>query len=261
MTARDRTVIVVLVVIAAIVACWFEVIQPKRSEANKLGGQITAEQTQLAQAQAQVSAGEAAKQAYSSWYTALAKLGEAVPSDDDVPSLIYQLQAAANASKVGFQDVVLTPAGSSAPPPSAGTTGATGTTGTTGSIAAVSPTTLPPGAVVGPAGLPIEPFTLTFQGNYFHLANFLGRIEKFVTSNNHTIFVHGRLMTLNAINIGPAAAGFPQISVSINATTYLAPTEPSVPNASSTASTPVSSTSTPSTSSNTTFPTAAISVR
>jgi hypothetical protein len=260
MTARDRTVIVVLVVIAAIVACWFEVIQPKRSEASKLGGQITAAQSELAQAQAQVAAGESAKKAYPSYYTALAKLGEAVPSDDDVPSLIYQLQAAANVSKVGFEDVVLTPAGSSAPPP-APSTGATGATGTTGAVGALSATTLPPGAVVGPAGLPIEPFTLTFQGNYFHLADFLGRIEKFVTSNNSTILVHGRLMTLNAINVGPAPSGFPQISVSINATTYLAPTQPSLPNASATPSTPVSSTSSPSTSSNTSFPTAAISVR
>ena len=35
---------------------------------------------------------------------------------------------------------------------------------------------LPPGAVAGPAGFPIEPFTFTFQGSFFHLANFFGRL-------------------------------------------------------------------------------------
>ncbi len=37
--------------------------------------------------------------------------------------------------------------------------------------------TLPPGAAVGPAGFPIEPFTFTFQGNFFHLADFFKRLR------------------------------------------------------------------------------------
>jgi Tfp pilus assembly protein PilO len=213
MTARDRTVLSVVVVLAMIVGTWLVVIQPKRDEANKLQGQITAAQGQLTTAQAQAAAGQAAKRNYSTSYTALARLGEAVPTDDNVPSLIVQLQNAAQATGVDFRNFVLTPAGSSAP--AAGTTGAAGTAAT-----------LPPGASIGPAGLPIEPFTLTFEGNYFHLASFLGRVQQFVTATNSKISVRGRLLTLNAIGLGPAPSGFPRMTVSISATTYLASAQP-----------------------------------
>src|SRR5205807_2606711 len=82
---------------------------------------------------------------------------------------------------------------------------------------------LPPGATVGPAGFPIEPFTFTFQGNFFHLADFLGRLQRFVVMGNQRLSVSGRLMTLNAINLGAAPSGFPQITASISASTFLLP--------------------------------------
>jgi hypothetical protein len=256
-TTRDRTVVVVIVALALIVGGWLFAIQPKRNEASKLQGEIGNAQSQLSQAQAQVSSGESAKKSYSSLYTNLARLGEAVPTDDDVPSLIYQVQAAANASKVDFKDFVLTPGGgaTSAPAPVAptGTTGASGAAG----VASATPAALAPGVEDGSAGIPIEPFTLTFDGNYFHLADFLGRIERFVTADSNQIFVHGRLMTLNAISLGPAPQGFPEIAVSISATTYVDPSAPitasSSPSASS-APSPVTSGS----SGGSTFPTASI---
>ena len=238
MTTRDRTVLVVLVALALVIGSWFVLVQPKRSEASKLQGEITTAQAALSQAQAQVSSGESAKKAYAALYASLARLGEAVPTDDDVPSLIYQLQAAATASKVDFKDFVLTPGGgtTSAPAPAVAT-GATGATGTAG-VPAATPAALAPGVQYGSAGIPIEPFTFTFDGNYFHLADFLGRLERFVTAANNQILVHGRLMTLNAISLGPAPQGFPEIAVSINATTYLDPAAaitaaPSTPSASS----------------------------
>ena len=85
MTARDRTVLIVVLVAVAIVGAWFALIEPKRSEAGKLGAEVTAAQTQLTQAQAQVAAGEAAKSSYASYYNALAKLGEAMPTDSSGP--------------------------------------------------------------------------------------------------------------------------------------------------------------------------------
>lgn len=211
MTARDQKVIAIVLVVAALAASWMLVIQPKRSQASKLGGQVNAEQAQLSTTQSQLSAGEAARSAYGSSYTALTRLGEAVPADDNVPSLIYQVQAAASASRVDFRTLTLSPSGSSAPPPSSPTAGQAVTAA------------LPPGASVGPAGLPTEPFTFTFNGNFFHLADFLGRLERFVVASNSHVAVSGRLMTLNAISLGAGPAGFPQISATVSATTYLAP--------------------------------------
>ena len=218
MTGRDRIVIVVVVALAAIVGSWLLVIQPKRDQAGALGTQISTQQSQLAAAEAQVAAGQAAKRNYPTYYTSVARLGEAVPSDDNVPSLIYQLQDAAAQTSVDFNDFVLAPAGASAPVPVS-----------SGSAAQASTATLPPGATVGAAGLPIEPFTLTFNGNFFHLAGFLGRVQRFVTASARQISVRGRLLTLNGISLGPGAGGFPAISVTINATTYLAPPTQGVP--------------------------------
>ena len=95
-TARDRTVIGVVLSLIAVVAVWLLVIQPKRDQASKLGNEIATAQSQLDQARQQVAAGLAAKSEFAKDYTTLARLGEAVPADDNVPSLIIQLQHAAS---------------------------------------------------------------------------------------------------------------------------------------------------------------------
>jgi hypothetical protein len=42
-------------------------------------------------------------------------------------------------------------------------------------------------------------------------------------ATNKQVNVSGRLMTLNAISLGAGPKGFPQITASISATTYLVP--------------------------------------
>jgi type II secretory pathway pseudopilin PulG len=260
MTARDRIVLVVVATLALVVGSWLLVIQPKRSQASKLGTQLTTAQSQLSAARSQVAAGAAARSSYAGYYTELARLGEAVPADDNVPSLIYQLQQAATSTGIDFRYLVLASAGSSAPAPApvAPATAVTNTGAAT--TAAAAPATLPPGVTLGPAGLPIEPFTFTFNGNFFHLANFFGRLERFVVVHNQRLSVSGRLISLNAISLSPGPKGFPQISASINATTYLTPQSQgpvsgATPAASSTGSNqPVSSSSSPATSAAVTAP-------
>jgi hypothetical protein len=211
MTGRDRIVAVIVVVAALVVGSWLLVIAPKRDQASKLGDQVKSAQSQLDAARSQVAQGEAAQSAFAHNYTTVARLGEAVPADDNVPSLIYQLQNAASAAKVDFRDVKLTPGTAGAPAVSSP------------SAAQATTATLPPGAAVGSAGFPTEPFSFTFQGNFFHLADFLGRLQRFVVASNTHLSVSGRLMTLNAISLGPAQQGFPQITALISATTYLVP--------------------------------------
>jgi len=219
MSARDRTVLVIVCVVAAILAPWLLVIQPKQDQASKLQSQITAEQSKLDSARAQLASGASARAAFASSYTTLVRLGEAVPTDDNTPSLIYQLQAAAKATGVDFQSLTFNAGSSSGTP----TPTPTPSPAAPGGVAQTSTATLPPGATVGPAGFPIEPFTFTFQGNFFHLANFLGKLQRFVVANNRHVSVSGRLMTLNSISLGAGSQGFPQISATISATTYLLP--------------------------------------
>jgi Tfp pilus assembly protein PilO len=220
-------VIAIVCTLAAIVGAWILVIQPKRDQASSLGTQVSAAQAQLASVTAQVAQGNAARAAFAHSYTQLARLGEAVPSDDNVPSLIYQLQGAASTTGVDFRSLVLQAASAGAAPAAASTTSAAaGSKPTPGSLPAVAALAgpLPPGAAVGPAGFPAEQFAFTFQGNFFHLANFFKRLEDFVVANNKAVSVNGRLITLNALSLGAGSQGFPSITASVSATTYLVPT-------------------------------------
>jgi hypothetical protein len=213
-TVRDRLVGVVVLVILAVVGSWILVIGPKQDQANKLGAQVATAQRQVASARARIATADADRAQYARNYDAVASLGEALPSDDDSASLLVQLQSAASGAKVDFQSLALA-ASASAP--------AATTSASTSSTSQAVTATLPPGATVGPAGLPTLPFTFTFQGNFFHLANFLGRLEHFVVATNKKVSVSGRLMTLNGISFGAGPTGFPQITATISATAYLVP--------------------------------------
>jgi len=210
-TTRDRIVIMVVLVLAAVGAGWMFLVSPKRSEASSLNTQISSEQSQLTAAQGQVAAGMNARHEFAGQYAELAKLGEAVPPDDDIPSLIYQVQSAASASHVSFRGLQLSSAGTSSSSSSTSPNGQTTTT------------QLPPGAAVGAAGLPTEQFTITLAGNYFNLSTFFNKLEGFVFTEDGTLMIRGRLMSINAISLVPGPTGFPQITASVSATTYIVP--------------------------------------
>jgi outer membrane murein-binding lipoprotein Lpp len=216
-TARDRIVIMVVLAVGAVVAGWMLVVSPKRDQAASLGTQISAQQTQLDTARSQLAAGESARRAFAGQYAELAKLGEAVPPDDDVPSLIYQVQNAAQGANVSFRGLQLGNAGG-------GSSSSSSSSSTPGSATTPAPQ-LPPGAAVGAAGLPTEQFTFTVAGKFSHLADFFNRLQSFVTTRGSTLLVSGRLMTINAINLAPAPTGFPQITANISATTYIVPAD------------------------------------
>jgi hypothetical protein len=212
-TARDRIVIMVVLALAAVAASWMFVVSPKRSEASSLNTQVSSEQSQLTAAQGQVAAGMSARRQFAGQYAQLAKLGEAVPPDDDIPSLIYQVQSAAQASRVTFRGLQLSSAGASS-------SSSSSSSSPSGQTAAAQ---LPPGAAVGAAGLPTEQFTITLSGNYFNLSSFFNKLEDFVASDSGTLVIRGRLMTINAISLVPGPTGFPQITASVSATTYIVP--------------------------------------
>jgi len=202
MSARDRTVVAVLGLVAVLAAAWLLVIQPKRSELSNVQHQVSTAQSQLATAQSQLAGAEAARSQFRKSYATLVRLGEAVPTDDNVGSLIYQLQAAANSAHIDFQSLALSSPGGG------------------GSAGGAQ---LPPGATVGPGGLPVEPFTFTFRGSFFNLADYFARLGRFVTNSAGGLQVRGRLLTLNSIQLASGSTGFPNINASVSATAYLLP--------------------------------------
>jgi hypothetical protein len=218
MTARDRTVVIVLLVAGLIAAGWFLVLSPKRDQASALGAQISTAKQERDSALADVAADLQAKSSYAHDYATVARLGTAVPDDDNVPSLLLQVQQAATAAKVDFRSLKVgatSAAAAPAPTPPTTTGGAPATQATTA--------TLPPGAAVGSAGFPTMPFSFEFDGSFFHLSDFVGRLQRFLVVNNRRLAVSGRFMTLDGIGLDAAPKGFPEIQASVEATTYLLP--------------------------------------
>jgi hypothetical protein len=82
---------------------------------------------------------------------------------------------------------------------------------------------LPPGVSVVAAGFPAEQFTFTFAGSFFRLADFFDRLQGFVVAKGNQVSISGRLMTLNSVSLAPGVGGFPSITASVSATTYLEP--------------------------------------
>jgi hypothetical protein len=215
MTGRDRIVIVVVLIVALVAGGWFLVLSPQREQASQLGAQIATQRQQLDGALSDIAAGMAAKREFPHDYATVARLGTAVPEDDGVASLLVQVQQAASATKIDFRSLKVGGSASAgaAPAPAAGAAAATQAT----------TATLPPGATVGSAGFPTMPFSFQFQGDFFHLSDFLGRLERFLVVRNRSVSVSGRFMTLDGISLGAGPRGFPQIQAAVAATTYLLP--------------------------------------
>ena len=214
MTTRDRNILLVIGGLALLAAFWFLAIKPKRAEVQTLTGQIATQQSRLATAQATVSSGLAAKAAYPKDYAAVAQLGKALPADDDLPSLLYQLDAESQGKHIDFASITrgasATGTGSSSTPDAAG-------------AAATGASSLPPGATVGTAGLATLPFSFTFTGSFFDLQKFIQGVQDFVRPEGQGIAVRGRLLTIDGVSLVPGGKDLSHLQAKIAATAYLAP--------------------------------------
>lgn len=218
MTVRDRVVLCAVAALAALAAGWFLVLAPKRDESAALDGQVAAARALRDQAVSAAANAARARRDYAAAYATVARLGKAIPADDGMPSLVYQLEMAARHARVDFRSVQLSGSGSAAPA-GAGASGGSGSAPATQAAAA----TLPPGATVGSAGLATMPFSFTFNGSFFRLEDFLAAVNRFVSVRGNTIAVRGRLLTIDGFGLKPTPQGFPHMQVQIAATSYLQP--------------------------------------
>ncbi len=206
MTQTRRLLALLIVFAAAVGAFWMLALEPKRQEATQLAEQIAAEQTQLEAARQQVAVYEQARAAYPGNYATVARLGKAVPADDDVRSLMVQIDSAARRTGVDFQLIDV------------GKGATSGGTDPKADSAAIIP-----GAIASAGGFSTLPMSFAFQGSYFELSAFLTRLERFVTVSNRRIDVTGRLLLLQSISLLPDSDGFPAMRAQISASSYLVP--------------------------------------
>lgn len=123
----------------------------------------------------------------------LFKLVEAMPDDPDMTGVILQLQQTATEAGVEFDSIQ-------------------------------------PQAVETGTGYQVQPIDVSFNGNFYALTDFIFRLRKLVAVHSGKLDATGRLFSVDKIDFGAGAEGFPSIAatVRVNAFVYspaaLAPT-------------------------------------
>jgi Tfp pilus assembly protein PilO len=257
MSASNRLLISILAIAALAIAFWMLALGPKREQADELSSQAEQLNVSLAEAESKVAEAVAARHEFPADYRQLVTLGQAVPADDETSSLLVELNHVAAESKVKFNGLQLSSGGetesTTTPTPVPETPPSAPTEGSTGAVpaaATVPPTEaaaalLPLGASIGPAGLDVMPYSLTFSGNFFQISDFIKGIDSLVHTNGSQVAVDGRLVTLNAFALSAAGdGGFPHLNATFSVTTYLTPPEQGV-TAGATSTVPAPAISTP----------------
>jgi hypothetical protein len=203
MSLRERTILGCLGIAVVVVAVWFGVLAPKRHEATDLGARVTEAEQVRDEALARAVSGEAAKATYGRDYATVARLGKAVPTQPDMPSLVYQLESAARAANVDFRSMTVQ-------------------SGATAATPGAPPATTAPGALAPAA------FTFTIEGGYLQVRRMLAALGRFARVKGKLVSVSGRLLTLDTVKISPGREDLPQIKAEISAKAYVAPT-PALP--------------------------------
>jgi Tfp pilus assembly protein PilO len=219
-TKKRTNLIVVsmLVVVALAAAFWMILLSPKREEAQKLSEQIETVESSLSQHRSEAAAAAAAKRSFPQDYARLIVIGKAVPGGDETASLLVQLNHLANQADAEFETLNLEAAGEEEASPEA-------TGGTAASPTEAEASLLPLGASVGPAGLAVMPYSLTFEGDFFQIASFIEKLDNLVRTTNSGVTVDGRLITVGSFSLSPGEGegGQAKLSAEFSVTTYLTP--------------------------------------
>jgi Tfp pilus assembly protein PilO len=230
----NKTIVAILVLVALALGFWMLLLSPKREEVSTLSSEADQLRASLAESELQVTEAEAAKRAFPNDYQHLVVLGQAVPSNEETSSLLVEVNRISRQAKVRFESITLESTPGESPEAAAETTPAipapeaSGATGTPVSET-IPPTEaasslLPLGATIGPAGLGVMPYKLSFSGSFFQIADFIAGIDSLVRGSGEKVDVEGRLVTLDGFSLTEEQKrGFPYLEASFSIKTYLTP--------------------------------------
>ena len=218
MTDSNKAILAILVVAVLAVGFWMVLLSPKREEVTKLSGEADQLRASLAQSELQVTEAEAAKRAFPKDYQRLVVLGQAVPSNEETSSLLVEVNRISRQAGVRFESITLESSGGESSEMGAETAPAVPAPEAGGAVGTPASETIPPteaaasllplGATIGPAGLGVMPYKLSFSGSFFQIADFIAGIDSLVHGSGEKVDVEGRLVTLDGFSLAeePGAA-------------------------------------------------------
>jgi hypothetical protein len=197
-SARGKEVYIITAVVAAvlIVAWYFLLFSPKRSEISDLNNQIQAAQTSLTTAQSEVAQLEKAQKTAPQTRAEIVRLGKMLPGSEGIPSVIVEVTRTASDSGITVD-------------------------------------TITPGDVQLGSPFGIQAMTLQVTGRFFDIDDFLYRLENYVAFRNASFRVTGRLFSVTNLTLASqdtsggtsgtttTTSGSPELTVTIGITGYL----------------------------------------
>jgi type IV pilus assembly PilO-like protein len=170
---RQVPLTLVLAVALVVVAAvgWLALIEPKQTRSAELDDRIAELETRLAVASRPATA---KKPVVTIDLADVFRLAKAMPDRDDMPGMILEVNSIARATGVEF-------------------------------------VAIQPGAATTKGSYYALPVTLTFEGNYYDLTDFLFRLRNLVSVRDGVLEASGRLYSLDSIEFQEGAGGFPAI--------------------------------------------------
>jgi Pilus assembly protein, PilO len=102
LTDRDRKIMIAVIPLVVLVAYWFLLLGPKRQDASTASDELTVQQERVDTARSKVEAAAGAKHRFEATYASVVRLGKAIPTEVDMPSLLVQLDRAAEGTGIRF---------------------------------------------------------------------------------------------------------------------------------------------------------------
>ena len=227
MKSSNRLIAAMLVVAVLAGGFWILILSPKREEAGDLATEVEQLQSTLALAESQALEAEAARREFPKDYRTLVTLGKAVPAGEETASLLVSLNTISGDSDIQFDAIQLSEGGgegeaaaATLAPPAGPSSPVTSTVPPTEAAAALQPL----GAAIGPDGLLTMPYSLSFRGGFFDVAQFIGGIDSLVKTKSKKTVVDGRLITIDGFVLTEDPdKKFPALKADFSVTTYTAP--------------------------------------
>jgi type IV pilus assembly protein PilO len=209
---------IALIVVGTLVlglAAWFFVVHPQSGKASNLKKEAQDVQEKIDAYHQQVAAARSAPKIE---VADVYRLAKAMPTKTDMPDLVLELSQLARDTGISFDSI--------------------------------SPQ---PVAAVG--SYSVMPITVSFEGNFYNLADFLYRLRSLVTVHGGRLDATGRLFSVDTLAFNESELKFPQIQASlvIDAFVYSsAPAPAAAPAVTPPAATPTTTAATTTTSTDTT---------
>jgi len=173
--------IVIVALLVVTLLGYFLLISPQRSKSADLVAEAQSIETQIQTlriANAQVQKAEPIRVAD------LFRVSKAMPSTDDMPGVLLELNRIARETGIRFESIT-------------------------------------PQEATDAGGYQRRPIDLVFDGNFYELSDFIFRLRTLVRVRGGQLEATGRLFTVNSLNFAESERSFPRIKATLNVSAYV----------------------------------------